>query len=74
MSQIIERHEKTLLAIQGRCKDIVPPDQKVLLVVYDGPNILTRQASWIAPGATDKEAATIMTQISETVLNGKAIF
>lgn len=60
-------HEDTLLAIQQRCESVVPADQRYIVIVYDGPALLTRQLSWLAPGVTQQEGEAILKQLTETM-------
>lgn len=69
--QLAKHHESTLLKIQTALQEILPADQKAVLIVYDGPSLLTRQASWVAPGASNEEAYVLLKQIAEQA-SGKA--
>lgn len=65
--KMAQHHEDTLLAMQQRCNEVVPPDQRYVIIVYDGPALLTRQLSWLAPGVSQEEAAAIIKQLTDSL-------
>lgn len=56
---IIERHAQTLRKVKAACDRLVPHDQRYCIFVYDGPEIILRDLSYVAPDATDIDVKLI---------------
>ena len=62
--KIAPHHESTLFELQRHIAEILPADQKCIVIVFDDQRLLTRQASWLAPGSTPQEAETVIHQLA----------
>lgn len=64
---IRERHAQSIKALEVAVRRHVRPEQRAIILVYDGPEIITRELSWIAPHQQASDVKLILKATSEQI-------
>lgn len=59
MVHVRERHRPVMEALCANADALVPSDQRYIIMVYDGPELLQRDLSYQASNATDTDVKNI---------------
>lgn len=60
VQNVRERHTKAANAIKSQAALHVPADQRYIVIIYDGPEIVGREASYFANNGSHADVAEIL--------------
>lgn len=55
-----DRHATTVRKLKECAERLVPPDMRVIILVYDGPHAAVRELSYLAPDQLVGDVKTIL--------------
>ncbi len=62
-----QRHSQAVKALQDAVRKHVPPDQRAIILVYDGPEVIARELSWMAPHQQSADVKLILKATAEQI-------
>ena len=69
---IRERHQSAMRALLEAVTRHVPNDQRAILIVYDGPQAVTRELSWSAPGQNPDDVLRVFEAVVKQMKQDRA--
>lgn len=64
---IRERHKKTMRSLVEAANRLADPHERVIILVYDGPDAVTRECSWAAPNQLPNDARLVCSAVASQI-------
>ena len=61
------RHAETMRALREAAKRVAKPDEKVIIMIYDGPTSIARELSYSAPGQLQNDVRLICEAVAAQI-------
>jgi len=64
------RHHQAMTRLRAHAENIVPKDQRYVIMVYDGPESVIRELSWTIQDGTAEDMKTICEAVADQIRQG----